>query len=86
MVACVIIDHIQGPSVIQLGSEVEYILDLRVREFEGMNLTPRPNAGSLWVSYLAVDVPEGWTIDSGHYEGVIGGVPVSGEGVVRISG
>ena len=83
VVACiVVITGVTGPTEVALGSEVEYILDLQIPELRDVNLTPQPTNRTLWICYLAVDVPEGWTINSGNYEGVIGGVPVAGEGIV----
>ncbi len=82
LLACVIIEDVICLTEVSLGSEAEFILDLRVMEFEGTNLTPHQRSRYLWVCYLAIDVPNGWTIDSGYYEGVIGGDHVAGEGIV----
>jgi len=73
---------VTGPALVGVGSSAEYVLDIRIPTPEGSNLTPQLTNRALWTCYLAADVPEGWTIDSGGYEGVIGGVPVSGEGKV----
>lgn len=73
LLACV--NTITGPTVVTLGTNVTYDIQLT---WDPVLSNTRTNA----TVYLNIDIPTGWSVVAASYSGTVGGNPVSGTATV----